>query len=360
MAIINRRQTTCSCKLHAEGSQLKFIDIARIPSLGPNNSKPYKTSFDIGDDIDCFCIYMHPPDEYCTINAVLTDPNGTAYPPVYLKPYFNNTISNSGMVTANNDILTIPTPILPRNPLPTGTWSLKVSWDNLPPILVGDLAIRMVKRVIIPGQETKIMNYQLDVNVVLCWKDGRDSKYFHYYWDWIRDQLDVVAAIFARADIQVVFTNTQSPTIIKKSSSISDRFWNDLNTEKLVVENFIFDQLTLIFVEDFDITLSNEYGISGGIPGPQGFESGFGAALVKITNRPDDPLFNNRNFLGLTAAHEIGHYLGLTHGSASDVKNLMYPHLGSRSNGSLNFEQTSILYNAPLVKIIYDDIATKD
>ena len=108
-------------------------------------------------------------------------------------------------------------------------------------------------------------------------------------------------------------------------------------------------------------------GISGGIPGPSGIQGTSRSAVIIATDTPSEFPTSNKDLMGPTMAHEIGHYLGLFHSSElgfgtqqlhdhlqdtpqNDTSNLMY--YDSSSGGiKLSKSQGYVLRNNPWVNL---------
>lgn len=125
--------------------------------------------------------------------------------------------------------------------------------------------------------------------------------------------------------------------------------------------------VNLIFVRDIvDSTIGPGaviLGISGGIPGPIGL-TGSGRSAVIVDGSP--PAIAGPNALGLTMAHEVGHFLGLYHSTENsqgfqkihdpipdtpedDASNLMY-FMGGSLTGTLSPQQSAVMRGNPWIR----------
>jgi hypothetical protein len=138
-------------------------------------------------------------------------------------------------------------------------------------------------------------------------------------------------------------------------------------TQKLLADNADAEALNIFFVPSMQINVASAAGFAM-LPGPQGFKSPYSAVFCSI--KKPGGLSWNAVTLARRVAHEIGHYLGLTHESscldasyaAPDCstalrnpgslladginKNLMYT---SNPGNNLNSKQIYIIQKAPLV-----------
>ena len=74
--------------------------------------------------------------------------------------------------------------------------------------------------------------------------------------------------------------------------------------------------MNLFFVEDQISGETAAYGVSGGLPGPMGIASSWNGVLNFLYAHARGTSLNSQ-LLGETAAHEMGHWLGLSHTSES-------------------------------------------
>lgn len=126
----------------------------------------------------------------------------------------------------------------------------------------------------------------------------------------IASALSVMSNIYNKNGITLSVKDTI--TIIESQyATVSDNF-TDSTTSALVLQGSK-DTVNLFFVEDQ--SPSDEfaaYGISGGLPGPMGIASSWNGVLNFLFAHARGTSLNSQ-LLGETAAHEMGHWLGLFH-----------------------------------------------
>jgi len=125
--------------------------------------------------------------------------------------------------------------------------------------------------------------------------------------------LAVLKSIYAGAGIQVTLNSTK---IIDNSSfsTISDDF-NNTNTSALVSQGSK-NVINLFFAEDVSSTTGGVLGIAAGIPGSLGIAGNRNGVLIGLSAHLSGSSLNDQ-LLGETAAHEMGHFLGLFHTTES-------------------------------------------
>lgn len=320
------------------------IDVININT--PTTGKPKVISFNTSAMVDCFCSYIFGKSRDAALSTQIQDSSGQTFPEYKDKALYNNTISEKNSAF-DNGVIGYSLPIVSQGyPTIGGSWKGEVNYDP-------DYGIPEMKVTQRITQEGQFKKYVLPVNLVLyCAKKNLDKR-----TEWINKELNKVKSIFQQASINCVFSSIH----VKGSppKNISDDFWSK-TTGDVVKANAKNDQLTVIIIENLIVKLPLEAGKSGGIPGPQGFVNNFAAVLIRITNDPADVLVTNQDFLAYTIAHEMGHYLGLTHDSAAnDNTNLMYYKLSGLTTGSLNATQFYILQNMPLVQMDFDSKTKK-
>ncbi|MCC7060785.1 MAG: hypothetical protein IT508_11195 [Burkholderiaceae bacterium] len=180
----------------------------------------------------------------------------------------------------------------------------------------------------------------------------------------IKQAMDDFAALYAQAGISVGRVTYRD---IDPMFQVVDGYLGPDNDFELAARPTQGAEpgVNLIFVRDIvDSSLGPGaviLGISGGIPGPIGL-TGTGRSAVIVDGSP--PAIAGPNALGLTMAHEVGHFLGLYHSSENpqtgihdpipdtpqnDTTNLMY-FAGGSVTGQISPQQSAILRGNPWIR----------
>jgi hypothetical protein len=325
--------------------------ISEINVVALTTTDKYRNiTFIIDENADCFCFYAIANKIGHEYSVQLKNVLDKTYPERKDQVLYRDPISRSkGITSLENGNLSFSLPIVsPEENTDMkvgGAWSGEIKYE---PSEI-ELDVTCIQRIL---QAKKMSKYTLKINLVLYTNNTGSA--LTTQKEWIKNELKIVEQVYKQASINCVFSDL-TVEALPANEKITDIF-RSTATSKVVIDNAKKEELTVIFVQDLEVMYTNEAGISGGLPGPQGFINDFAATLVKMTNGPNDALNINLTFLGLTIAHEIGHYLGLTHESAGEDKvNLMFPKLNALSKGTLTSKQTYILQHMPIVQIEYDD-----
>ncbi len=130
--------------------------------------------------------------------------------------------------------------------------------------------------------------------------------------NWSTNDLDSALSILKDIYTSSKITLTVNNTIIindYKYTEVSNSFTDSITSE--LVSKGDKDSVNLFFIEDFKNS-SNILGVAAGIPGSMGIVNSWNGVLISLSTHATGNSLDSQ-LLGETAAHEMGHQLGLFH-----------------------------------------------
>ena len=317
-----------------------------------------KFSFEIDPNADCFCFYVFGA-RYDRYSTQLTSSAGCPIPDVTYASLYSNPVrsgrKNPGFAMSHNGITAYPTPIAEKSLQDiSGAWTgVRVYYDD-----PGKQAeMKIAQRIRDPNKQ--VNGYGLQINLAVYANSGTTN-----INQFVKRAKEQIAKIFAQAEIKCSFGAIKNYPIPEGGISVA---FSDPNTKAAVSENASTDAISVIFVQNLkvgdDIDGKKIGGISGGVPGPQGFITNRSAVLINLSTTPSDPDNTDIQNFAITIAHEIGHYLGLKHwpeerpvdATEREMQNLMFYASNTQIRNRLEPVQTYILRHMPIVEILYVD-----
>ncbi|HEX6746938.1 MAG TPA: PLAT/LH2 domain-containing protein [Longimicrobium sp.] len=288
-------------------STLSIVTSLSLPPLDINNIS--KASFTIPANVQAFSFHVwydvsrFPGGGYLQLQ--LRGPNN-ARVPTDGQPYlYDDMKMYAGGLSQGYVAATVPAnTALAANV--SGTWEARVNFSNVGAagLAPADCTVRICQRaedaMTVPGAHT----YSVPVNFFYVGSNWRGR-----YTTLLRDAIAYLGtSVFQQAQLQIVASSVH---YLPGQTLTSDLY--SAATSALVSANASAGAINVFVVEQIDIRVPGAQGFSM-LPGPQGFMSPYTCVFVNVRN-PDGP-DGDAVRLGRRIAHEVGHYLGLTHRSA--------------------------------------------
>jgi hypothetical protein len=133
--------------------------------------------------------------------------------------------------------------------------------------------------------------------------------------DWSASDISVALIIMKRIYSKNGITLTINDTITisdTQYAAVSETFTN--STTSALVSQGVTESVNLFFIEDY--SYSGSLGNAAGIPGSMGIANSWNGVLISLNAHKSGSTLESQ-LLGETAAHEMGHQLGLFHTTES-------------------------------------------
>jgi hypothetical protein len=296
-------------------SQLVVIDDLAFPNAQEPNYISTLT-FSIPANCSSFtfhCWYdpkTHPGGTSTIANLKLVGPNNMKVPnstPAALPFLYTDTssmkITSSGLSQGYASIL-VPVDSS-QVPNMTGNWTAKLTLLD-PTIVQGSaFTVRICQRLKDAG-EPAVPNYTYGLEAKVFYVGNNNRQKISGLLTGAMSYMNT--SIFNQAGITVRYDNVN---FLPGGVYTSDVY--SASTASLIANNADPSKINIFLIEDFQISIPGALGFAQ-LPGPMGFASPYTCVLV--SSRPPTGMSLSEATLGLRIAHEMGHYLGLTHESA--------------------------------------------
>ena len=224
-----------------------------------------------------------------TISFIIHATSSTSSTPNFISLRDPNKNDYSEFYYGTNGYSGIFVPYSPNYPLKSGIWSYRILNYN-------ELKIKKRTNPLSNLSSIKVQPYI----------SGSDN---------ISLALNIMKNIYSTNGINLDVEDTE--TLESKYSQVSSNFNNSTTSE--MVSQGDEDKVNLFFITDY--TDAGYLGNAAGIPGSQGLKGSHNGVLINLNAHKTGGSLNDQ-LLGETAAHEMGHFLGLWHPTEGyDFKN---------------------------------------
>ena len=276
-------------------------------------------SFTVPSDGVSFMLSVFRDNNGSTAFYSLSDPDGTDILSSSSTPTLNNVASGSQGANGYANVLV---PQSPSFSAKAGTWTFKAySNDRV------KLALRSGTT---PTSTTIVVQPYITGTT---WAAGDLSA-----------ALSVMSSIYSANGITLSINSTI--TISDSQYAAVSGTFTDATTSALVSQGGIA-AVNLFFIEDYSGSWSGVLGNAAGIPGSMGIANAWNGVLISLTTHATGSTLDPQ-LLGETAAHEMGHQLGLFHTTEqggtsfdilSDTAECPKSSMDNDSNGQMSAEE---------------------
>lgn len=235
----------------------------------------------------------------------LRGPNGARVPKDGL-PYLYDPMKSSATGLSQGYVAATVPVNLAQTANVAGAWEARVNFSNVLAEGLGpaDCTVRVCQRAEDPVHVPVPHTYTVPVNFFYVGSNWRGS-----YTALLQNAIAYLqTSVFQQVPLQIV----ASPVVYLPGQAITSDLYSTA-TSALVSANAAANAINVFVVEAMTIDVPGAVGFSM-LPGPQGFTSPYTCVFVNVRNPAGRD--GNAVLVARRIAHEIGHYLGLTHRSA--------------------------------------------